>query len=75
VPLWVALSDAVDKFPSQSDKLVELVIQLQHLPDGKGVLGPDPWFSNLPMFNSFWTEFIEMRCIPCVAENLQAIHN
>ncbi|CAG9982042.1 unnamed protein product [Clonostachys byssicola] len=58
--LWFAIQDAVDKLPSQNDKLAALVIALQRLPDGKGVSGPEPWFSHLPEFDNHWTEWVAM---------------
>ncbi|KAK7999700.1 hypothetical protein PG990_012300 [Apiospora arundinis] len=62
--LWFIIQDAVDKLPSQNDKLAALVIALQRLPDGKGVMhGPehqDPAFIDLPLFNNHWTEWVDM---------------
>ncbi|KAK8863408.1 hypothetical protein PGQ11_009643 [Apiospora arundinis] len=58
--LWHTIQDAVEKLPSQNDKLAALVVSLQRLPDGKGVLGPDPWFSDLPEFDNHWTEWVAM---------------
>ncbi|KAK8075359.1 hypothetical protein PG997_010022 [Apiospora hydei] len=55
--LWCVLKSAVDELPSQSDKLVALLLELQRLPDGKGVMGPDPWFVDLPLFDNFVTEW------------------
>ncbi|KAI0003961.1 hypothetical protein F4779DRAFT_630548 [Xylariaceae sp. FL0662B] len=56
---WFVLGDAVNKLTSQNDKLAELVLKLQRLPDGRGVLGPEPWWSDLPYFNNFWTEWMQ----------------
>ncbi|KAI0378170.1 hypothetical protein F5Y04DRAFT_262573 [Hypomontagnella monticulosa] len=58
---WFVLGDAVNKLTSQNDKLAELVLKLQRLPDGKGVLGPEPWWSDLPYFNNFWTEWMQFQ--------------
>ncbi|KAI2630111.1 hypothetical protein GGS21DRAFT_492223 [Xylaria nigripes] len=58
---WFVLGDAVNKLTSQNDKLVELIIKLQRLPDGKGVLGPNPWWSDLPYFNNYWTEWQQFQ--------------
>ncbi|KAI1822447.1 hypothetical protein F4861DRAFT_532210 [Xylaria intraflava] len=58
---WFVLGDAVNKLTSQNDKLAELIIKLQRLPDGKGVLGPDPWWSDLPYFNNYWTEWQQFQ--------------
>ncbi len=59
---WAVLGDAVNKLTSQNDKLAELVLQLQRLPDGRGVMGPDPWWSDLPYFNNYWTEWQQFLC-------------
>ncbi|OTA78488.1 hypothetical protein M434DRAFT_245084 [Hypoxylon sp. CO27-5] len=58
---WFVLGDAVNNLTSQNDKLAELVLKLQRLPDGKGVLGPEPWWSDLPCFNNFWTEWMQFQ--------------
>ncbi|KAI8633930.1 hypothetical protein F5Y19DRAFT_415791 [Xylariaceae sp. FL1651] len=58
---WFMLGDAVNRLTSQNDKLAELIIRLQRLPDGKGVLGPEPWWSDLPYFNNYWTEWQQFR--------------
>ncbi|KAI1074836.1 hypothetical protein F5B20DRAFT_585846 [Whalleya microplaca] len=58
---WFVLGDAVNRLVSQNDKLADLVLELQRLPDGKGILGPDPWWSDLPYFNNFWTEWMQFR--------------
>ncbi|KAI1097603.1 hypothetical protein F4804DRAFT_327165 [Jackrogersella minutella] len=58
---WFVLGDAVNKLTSQNDKLADLVLKLQRLPDGKGVLGPEPWWSDLPYFNNFWTEWMQFQ--------------
>ncbi|OTB00988.1 hypothetical protein M426DRAFT_266764 [Hypoxylon sp. CI-4A] len=58
---WFVFGDAVNKLTSQNDKLAELVLKLQRLPDGKGVLGPLPWWSDLPWFNNFWTEWMQFQ--------------
>jgi hypothetical protein len=48
----------------QNDKLVEFIIQLQRIPEGLGPLDPEPWFSELPLFNNYWTEFVMGSCKP-----------
>ncbi|KAI1394460.1 uncharacterized protein F4822DRAFT_424938 [Hypoxylon trugodes] len=58
---WFVFGDAVNHFTSQNDKLAELALKLQRLPDGKGILGPDPWWSDLPWFNNFWTEWMQFQ--------------
>ncbi|KAI1438128.1 hypothetical protein GGR50DRAFT_530383 [Xylaria sp. CBS 124048] len=58
---WFVLGDAVNKLTSQNDKLAELILKLQRLPDGKGVLGPEPWWSDLPYFNNYWTEWEQFK--------------
>ncbi|KAI0879939.1 uncharacterized protein GGS22DRAFT_102374 [Annulohypoxylon maeteangense] len=58
---WFVLGDAVNNLTSQNDKLAGLVLKLQCLPDGKGVLGPEPWWSDLPYFNNFWSEWMQFQ--------------
>ncbi|KAK8016809.1 hypothetical protein PG993_014998 [Apiospora rasikravindrae] len=58
--LWCVIQSAVDELPSQSDRLVALVTALQRLPDGRGVLGPDSWFIDLPLFDNHWTERVNV---------------
>ncbi|KAL7624427.1 hypothetical protein AAE478_005991 [Parahypoxylon ruwenzoriense] len=59
--LWSALSEAVDELTDQNDKLADFVLELQRFPDGKGILGSKPWFYDLPLFDNFWTEWIQFQ--------------
>ncbi|KAI2617360.1 hypothetical protein GGR54DRAFT_204150 [Hypoxylon sp. NC1633] len=59
--LWTTLEDAVSVFTDQNDKFVDFVLELQRLPDGKGVLGPETWFDDLPLFNDHWTEWVQFQ--------------
>ncbi|KAI2629471.1 hypothetical protein GGS21DRAFT_226661 [Xylaria nigripes] len=58
---WFMLGDAVNTLTSQNDKLADLVLKLQRLPDGKGILGPKPWWDDLPYFNNYWTEWQQFQ--------------
>jgi hypothetical protein len=49
--LWRTLKEAVDKFTEHNDKFVDLIVELQKLPDGDHV------FKILPQFREHWTEF------------------
>ncbi|KAI0908620.1 hypothetical protein F4823DRAFT_487108 [Ustulina deusta] len=67
---WFMLGDAVNNLTSQNDKLAQLVLKLQRLPDGRGVLGPDPWWSDLPYFNNYWSEWQQFWSNPQTSDYL-----
>ncbi|KAI1403844.1 hypothetical protein F4819DRAFT_505639 [Hypoxylon fuscum] len=58
---WSALADAVNSLTEHNDKLAQFVIELQRLPDGQGILGPNAYFHELPLFNDFWTRQVQFQ--------------
>ncbi len=59
--LWSMFVDAVEMMTDQNDKLAELLIQLQRLPGGVGILDDKPWWRSLPYFNQYWSEWVDLN--------------
>ncbi|KAI1649535.1 uncharacterized protein F4817DRAFT_330654 [Daldinia loculata] len=53
---------SINEFTDQNDKLADFAVESQRLSVGKGIPGLDPWSTDLPLFNNYWTEWVQSQC-------------